>query len=87
MAATWFRKYAAVLSGKSASTPILRARGALEEEAPPILVARSTRRTVFSTCGILVRVWGGCGCEGVWAYFTVPRERAMYGRVLSDVRL
>ena len=37
-------------------TPTVRARRAVEEEAPPISVARSTRRTVRSTCGMLVWV-------------------------------
>ena len=55
------------LSGKSASTPTLRARGAVDEEAPPNPVARSTRCTVRSTCGILMWTWGVvlvmvCGC-------------------------
>ena len=113
VAPTWCREYAAVCPRRLQIHPALQARGAVQEEAPLNSVVRSTRRTVRSTYGVLVRVWGGCGCEGMWVYFAVPRDGescpprsptrlqypppardlgwngivAVYGRVLSDVRL
>ena len=100
------------LSKTSASTSTLRTRGAVQEEAPPNSVVRPTRRTVRSTYGVLVRVWGDvvvsvCGCtlRSHGMARAVRRVRlqdlntpppkdlggngivAVYGRVLSDVRL
>ena len=67
VAPTWCREYAAVCPRRLQIHPALQARGAVQEEAPLNSVVRSTRRTVRSTCGVLVRVWGVvvvrvCGC-------------------------
>ena len=67
VAPTWCREFAAVCPRRLQIHPARQARGSVQEEAPLNSVVRSTRRTVGSTCGVLVRVWGVvvvrvCGC-------------------------